>query len=158
MKDKVVLLIFGEGGHHKEMMLFLDSLPLNHSLTFISIGPDILSPDIEHFYTKDVRDKHSRFKSILKASIGLVKINFLMLKLLTRYKLNGAVSTGPGVALIPFLMLKLLGRKTVFIETFCRFYTRSFTGKIMYKLADRFLVQNKELTALYPNAEYCGRL
>ena len=88
----------------------------------------------------------------------MLKVSFLMLKLLSRYKVNGAVSTGPGIALIPFFILKLLGKKTIFIETFCRFYTRSFTGKIMYKLAGRFLVQNKELKTLYPDSEYCGRL
>ena len=106
MKDKVVLLIFGEGGHHKEMMLFLESLPLDHSLSFVSIGPDILSSEIPHFYTQDVRDKHNRLKSVVKAVAGLMQVSYLMLKLLTRYKINGAVSTGPGVALIPFFILK----------------------------------------------------
>ena len=79
-------------------------------------------------------------------------------KIRQRYNVIGVVSTGPGIAIFPFLFFKCLGVKTLFLETFCRFETKSHTGRMMYWIADRFLVQNIELLKLYPKAEYCGRL
>jgi UDP-N-acetylglucosamine:LPS N-acetylglucosamine transferase len=72
--------------------------------------------------------------------------------------LAGVISTGPGLSVVPMLVLRLLGVKIIFVETYCRFNTRSMTGRLMSKIAHRFLVQNKDQLVLYPNAEYCGRL
>jgi beta-1,4-N-acetylglucosaminyltransferase len=158
-KTKVIIIVFGEGGHKREIQLFLDSLPKAHPLFFVSIGPSRIShPVVEHCNSGDVRDKHSRIKSAIKAFIGLIRLAMLTIRLCLKYDVQGAISTGPGVALVPFALLKLSGKKTVFIETFCRFHTRSFTGRVMYLIADRFFVQNKELLTLYPDAEYSGRL
>jgi len=158
-KSKAVLLIYGEGGHKKEMELFLSSLPDDHSLEFISMGPSHLSKEtIAHYVSQDARDKHNRFQSLVKAIASIINSTAISIKLLRKYKLQGVVSTGPGIALVPFLILNIFGVKTIFIETFCRFHSRSVTGRIMYKIASRFLVQNKELLSLYPKAEYCGRL
>ena len=156
---KTVLLIYGDGGHKKEMELFLATLPADHDLQFISLGPVPLNvPVVAHFNGHDVRDKQNRRKSLSMATKGMFHLVWLTLRLKWRFRIMGAVSTGPGIALVPFAALRLLATKTVFIESFCRFHSRSITGRIMYRLANRFLVQNRELCQLYPKAEYCGRL
>jgi UDP-N-acetylglucosamine:LPS N-acetylglucosamine transferase len=81
-----------------------------------------------------------------------------VLRICRRYKVSGVISTGPGLCIIPMLLMRLMGYKTVFVETFCRFNSRSMTGRVMYKIAHRFLIQNKQLQALYPDADYCGRI
>ena len=70
----------------------------------------------------------------------------------------GCVSTGPGIAIVPALLLRLRGVKVVHIETWSAFYRKSLTGRVMKRIAHRFIVQNKELLGTYPDAEYGGRL
>jgi UDP-N-acetylglucosamine:LPS N-acetylglucosamine transferase len=158
-KKKVVLLVFGEGGHQKEMELLLAALPKNQEFEFITIGPNkLLTSSLHHYFCNDVRNKNSRIASIFSSLQGIFKLTFSSLSALNKFNVTGAISTGPGIAIIPFIIMRLFKKKTLFIESFCRFNTKSFAGKVLYKVSSRFLVQNEELLALYPNAEYCGRL
>lgn len=63
------------------------------------------------------------------------------------------------VNLIPFLQVVGLRDITlVFVESICRVKTLSLSGKIMYYIADHFLVQWKQLQINFPNSIYLGRL
>jgi beta-1,4-N-acetylglucosaminyltransferase len=70
---------------------------------------------------------------------------------------------GPGtcvpiclVAYIPrFLGIKTI--RVVYVESICRVHTLSLTGKILYNLADLFVVQWPTLCEKYPRAVYVGR-
>lgn len=65
------------------------------------------------------------------------------------------LSTGAGPA-VPFAVAgKLLGIPFVFIETFARLRTPSMTGRIMYRLADRFFYQWPSLQRYFPKG-VCG--
>tara|TARA_R110000737_G_scaffold292769_1_gene299336 strand:- start:7679 stop:8161 length:483 start_codon:yes stop_codon:yes gene_type:complete len=158
-KKKVILVIFGEGGHQKEMELLLSTLPTNVAYSFISMGPNESNKTtLQHYFCNDVRDKKSHIKSLYYMIVGLFSLLFLTLSAMKKYSIQGAISTGPGIAIVPFIVLRIMGIKTVFIESFCRFNTQSMAGRILYRISHRFLVQNKQLLKLYPNAEYCGRL
>jgi len=165
-----LLLIYGEGGHRREMQLLLQNLaqayatqPNNGLLQVISIGVGRFELPahcqlIVHFEASDVRDKVNRWRSVLRFIPANAR---LFLQTLQAYQLGplaGVISTGPGIAVLPTLILRCLGIKSTFVETYCRFDTRSLTGRVMSKLAHRFLVQNKSQLALYSKAEYCGRL
>jgi UDP-N-acetylglucosamine transferase subunit ALG13 len=66
------------------------------------------------------------------------------------------LSTGAGPA-VPFSLVgKLLGVPTVFIESFARIREPSLTGKIMYRLADRFFYQWRSLRSHFPRGTYGG--
>ncbi len=68
------------------------------------------------------------------------------------------LSTGAG-PVVPFAIVgKLLGIRSIFIETFARLLERSWSGAIMYRLADRFFYQWESLRPLYPKATYGGWL
>ena len=68
------------------------------------------------------------------------------------------LSTGAG-PVVPFAIVgRLLGIKTVFIETFTRVTRPSLTGRIMYRLADRFFYQWKSLEPCFPKGIYGGPL
>lgn len=58
--------------------------------------------------------------------------------------------------------LRVLGlastSRTVFCESFCRVKSLSLSGRVMYLLADRFVVHWPELLVHYPRAEYLGQL
>lgn len=57
-----------------------------------------------------------------------------------------------------FLGLGSSCSRTVFCESFCRVKSLSLSGRIMYLLADRFVVHWPELLLKYPRAEYVGQL
>ena len=177
-----LLLIYGQGGHRREMQLLLQQLAdenlssqvcANQSsgsesstiskLNLICMGSGKLNIAddcqlLAHYSIADIRDKTSRWRSLMNFIPANFRLLSYTIKAYRSGPLSGVISTGPGVAILPVILLRLLGVKSVFVETYCRFETRSKTGIIMSKIAHRFLVQNKSQLALYPKAEYCGRL
>ena len=66
------------------------------------------------------------------------------------------VSTG-ALATYPICVLgKLFGVKVIYIESFARVDHASLTGKLLYRIADVFIVQWKEMLKIYPDAVYGG--
>lgn len=65
------------------------------------------------------------------------------------------LSTGAG-PVVPFALVgKLFAIPTIFIETFTRINRPSLTGRIMYRLANRFIYQWPELKRFFPKGK-CG--
>lgn len=78
------------------------------------------------------------------------------LKILLEEKPDCIISTG-ALATFPICLLgKMMGKKIVYIESFARVDEPSLTGKLMYHIADLFIVQWKEMMEFYPNAVYGG--
>ena len=46
----------------------------------------------------------------------------------------------------------------VFVESFCRVKSLSLSGRLLYLLVDRFVVQWPQLAERYPRAEYLGKI
>jgi beta-1,4-N-acetylglucosaminyltransferase len=68
------------------------------------------------------------------------------------------LSTGAG-PIVPFALVgKIFHIPIIFIETFTRVMEPSLTGKIMYRLADRFIYQWKTLECFFPKGIYGGPL
>jgi beta-1,4-N-acetylglucosaminyltransferase len=158
-KNTVLLVIYGAGGHKSEMRRLLQYLNDVSSPEIVSLGSGpLLCNELAHYEISDVRSKKSRLKSLL-LFLPIVLMTLLkVVDIVRRYRVVGVISTGPGLCIMPMLLLRSIGIKTVFLETFCRFESRSMTGRIMYKIAHRFLIQNRQLQALYPDAQYSGRL
>ena len=168
-QKEVLLVIYGEGGHRTEMQRLLASLEAAAvDLKVVSLGVEPLSDQeseqaLAHYPIRDIRRKHvqskfQRLKGLLLFPVLLITALLTVVKISRRYQITGAISTGPGLSIVPMLLLRLMGIKCVFVETFCRFNSRSLTGQVMSKIAHRFLIQNKELQILYSDAEYSGRL
>ncbi|HGQ2906361.1 TPA: UDP-N-acetylglucosamine--LPS N-acetylglucosamine transferase, partial [Streptococcus pneumoniae] len=51
---------------------------------------------------------------------------------------------------------KLFGSKTVYIEVFDRIDASTLTGKLVYPVTDRFIVQWEEMKKVYPKAINLG--
>ena len=51
---------------------------------------------------------------------------------------------------------KLFKKKVIFIESFANIETKTLTGKLVYPIADIFIVQWKSMLKLYPKAKYEG--
>lgn len=57
-----------------------------------------------------------------------------------------------------FQVLGVKHIKIVYVESICRVKTMSLSGKIVYQIADRFVVQWSLLKEKYPRAKYMGIL
>ena len=76
-------------------------------------------------------------------------------------KLDGIdliISCGAAVAVPFFYVGKLYGAKLIYIEVFDRINTSSLTGRLVYPIADKFIVQWEELRRVYPKAINLGSI
>ncbi|WP_460478105.1 PssD/Cps14F family polysaccharide biosynthesis glycosyltransferase [Bowmanella dokdonensis] len=111
----------------------------------------------ERVLLQQVRSKYGSF-SVLKAISSVGSALFSVVALMGRLDCRILISTGPGIAIVPALMFRLMGRQVIHVETWSRFNTCSFSGKVMYRLSTKFYVQNKEQLRRYPKAVWSGRL
>ena len=77
-------------------------------------------------------------------------------KLFLKEKPDCIITTGALICYPICCIAKMFHRKVVYIESFARFNTGSLTGKLMYNVADLFIVQSEYLLDIYPKAVYCG--
>jgi hypothetical protein len=157
---RTVFLCYGEGGHKAEMERLFDLfVSANSSAIYIGLCEgNHVSKKFRNHMLLPMRSKYNRIVSMALFPCACVYNLFKILCLVVRYNPSGLISTGPGSILLPALVFKILKKKIVYIETGSRFYTKSFSGKIMERLADKFYVQNAELLNLYPHSIYAGLL
>ena len=79
-------------------------------------------------------------------------------KLIRREKPDLIISSGAAVAVPFFYIGKLMGAKLIYIEVFDRIDKPTMTGKMVYPVADRFIVQWEELKKVYPKALNLGSI
>lgn len=79
-------------------------------------------------------------------------------KILRKEKPDLIISSGAAVAVPFFYLGKLLGAKTIYIEVFDRINKPTITGKIVYPIADKFIVQWEEQKKVYLNAINLGSI
>lgn len=80
------------------------------------------------------------------------------LKIFIRKQPKVVISTGAGIALATCFLAKLIGSTVIFIETGARVTSPSRTGRLIYPIADVFIVQWKPMLKHYPKAIYGGPL
>lgn len=97
-------------------------------------------------------ERTNKFVFLLNVILWSIEELFIFIK----ERPDVVISTGAANAVPMCLIAKFFRRKVIFIETFARISSPSKTGMLMYKYADLFIVQWKELLKFYPNAIYGG--
>lgn len=94
----------------------------------------------------------------IRERLTWLKTIFVALRILIKERPDVVISTGGGEIAIPFCYIgRLLGAKVIYIETLARVTTRSVGGKLVYRIADLFLVQWETLLKQYgKKAQYWG--
>ena len=89
---------------------------------------------------------------------NLIKNTFLAIKLLRKEKPDLIISSGAAVA-VPFFWLgKIMGAKLIYIEVFDRIDKPTMTGKLVYPIVDKFIVEWEEMKKVYPKAINLGSI
>lgn len=87
-----------------------------------------------------------------KLLFNCIKSLFLYFKVHPDY----IVTTGVHTAAPMCCLGKIFGSKIIYIETFANITTKTITGRYIYKIADKFIVQWESMKKLYPKAEFGG--
>ena len=154
MKKKRVMFISSTGGHLSEL-LELSKLFEKYETSLITektpsnIG---LKEKYKHvnyliYGTKDHKLIYP-FKLLINC--------FLSLFYYIKYRPKCIITTGAHTAGPMCYIGKIFRSKIVFIETMANSSTKTITGKLVYPIADLFIVQWKEMLKLYPKAVYWG--
>ena len=89
---------------------------------------------------------------------NLIKNTILAWKVLRKEKPDLIISSGAAVAVPFFYLGKILGAKTIYIEVFDRIDKPTLTGKLVYPVTDRFIVQWEEMKKVYKKAINLGSI
>ncbi len=122
----------------------------------------------EHFWvTFDKQDARSILKDqkvypcyypTNRNLVNLIRNTFLAVKVLRKEKPDLIISSGAAVAVPFFWIGRLMGCKTIYIEVFDRYTSATLTGRLVYLVTDRFIVQWDEMRKVYPKAVNLGSL
>jgi beta-1,4-N-acetylglucosaminyltransferase len=93
-----------------------------------------------------------------RSLFNLLRNFFVALKVLFKEKPDIIISSGAGVAIPFFYLGKLLRKKLVFIEAYERIDNPSLTGRLVYRLADAFILHWEEQKKFYPGGILLGEL
>lgn len=89
---------------------------------------------------------------------NLIRNTILAFKVLRKEKPDLIISSGAAVA-VPFFWLgKLFGAKLIYIEVFDRIDKPTVTGKLVYHITDKFIVEWEEMKKVYPKAINLGSI
>lgn len=154
---KKVLFISSTGGHFSELLqlepifkkydyhIITEKDKTNENLTKI-YGDRI------YFLPYGTRSKI--FSYVIKYLYLCIKTIYLYFKLRPKY----IVTTGTHTAGPMCYLGKIFGSKIIYIETFANSNTKTATGRLIYPIADLFIVQWEEMLKLYPKAIYGGSI
>mmetsp|Transcript_21711 Transcript_21711/g.59504 ORF Transcript_21711/g.59504 Transcript_21711/m.59504 type:complete len:203 (-) Transcript_21711:81-689(-) len=168
-KSVKTLVVLGSGGHTTEMLSMMSALPdANFSnTTFLIADTDKMSENkLRSMYPSPsiVRTPRARevgqswLTSVLTTSVALLHAVSIVWSL----KPDLVLANGPGTCVpIAYIawVLKLLTVKEcriVFVESIARVHSLSLSGKLLYPIADKFLVQWEGLSKKYPRARHVG--
>lgn len=89
---------------------------------------------------------------------NLLRNTRLARDILADYRPHLIISTGAGMAVPFFYLAHRYGASSVFLEVVDRIDTPTLTGRLVYPVADDFLVQWPEQAEMYPDARVIGRV
>lgn len=89
---------------------------------------------------------------------NLIKNTAVAWKIIRKERPDLIISSGAAVAVPFFYLGKFFGAKLVYIEIYDRLESATITGKLVYPIADRFIVQWEEMKKVYPKAINLGSI
>lgn len=161
LKNRRIMFVAGSGGHSAQLQILLKYFEESYDCHLVLESTDELTQkQIAHSQKHVLTLPPIRGKNewILITFFRMIGCFILALPILWRVKPEAVVSLGPGFAIPVCFWAKLAGKKIIHIESWSRVRSKSYTGRVMYRLANLFLVQWKELQMQYPKSIFAGRL
>ncbi len=153
---KKVLFISSTGGHFNELMQLK---PLMEEYDYHIITEKTkTNSNLKEKYGKDKVDflvygtKKNLFAYFFKFAWNWIKSLYFLFKL----RPDVLVTTGTHTAVPMCYLSKLFRTKVIYIETFANRTTPTVAGRLIYPVADTFVVQWENMLQFYPKAVCWG--
>ena len=149
---KLKIVFAASSGGHLEQLLMLKPLMEKYDSVFVTEKTEYNTgkADVKTYYLSQINRKEILF--IPK----LIGNTFRSLRIMIKERPKVMITTGV-LAIVPLaLLMKLFGGKLIYLESFAKVTSKTLSGKLLYRFADRFYVQWEEMLKLYPNAIYKG--
>ena len=155
MKNKKVLFISSTGGHLSELMRLS---PMFEKYEYFIITEKTKSNlSLKEKYPKKVGFLvYGTKRKFITYPFKLIFNCFKSLYYFIKFRPKVVVTTGTHTAGPMCCIAKLFRRKVVYIETLANSKTKTSTGRLLYHIADLFIVQWEDMLKLYPKAKYGG--
>ena len=148
---KKVLFISSTGGHLSEMLQLKDMF--NRYDYKIITEKTKSNLKLKKYYGNRINylvygTKDHMLSYPFKLLYNCFKSLYFYLKIHPDYVITtGAHTAGPMC-----LIAKIFGSRVIYIETFANINTKTITGKLLYPVSDKFIVQWDSMKKLYPNS------
>ena len=154
MSKRRVMFIASTGGHLNEL-LQLKSMFSKYDYSLIT------EKTKSNLYLKNqYKDVHFLIYGtkhhILTYPFKLFINCFISLFYYLKYRPDYIITTGVHSAGPMCCLGKIFGSKIIYIETFANMVSKTATGKLLYPISDKFIVQWESMKKLYPEAEFGG--
>jgi UDP-N-acetylglucosamine:LPS N-acetylglucosamine transferase len=146
------LIFAASSGGHLEQLLMLKPLMEKYDSVFVTEKTEysVGNPGVKTYFLSQINRKELLFLP------KLIGNTFRSLGIIIKERPKVMITTGV-LAIVPMaLLVKLFGGKLIYIESFAKVTSKTLSGKLLYKFADRFYVQWEEMLKLYPKAIYKG--
>ena len=154
---KKVMFISSTGGHLNEL-LQLAPLFEKYDYTIVT-EKDKTNEKLKEKYKNKVYylpygTRSHLLTYIIKYIYLCIKTVYIYLKIRPKV----IVTTGTNTAGPMCYLGKILGSKIIYIETFANTNKKTATGRLVYPIADLFIVQWEDMLKLYPKAKLGGSI
>lgn len=151
---KKVLFISSTGGHLNELLQLKPLIKKYDSYIITEKTKSNLSlkDKFDNVYYLVYGTKKNLFTYFFKFGFNIIKSLYYFLKI----RPSVIVTTGTHTAVPMCYIAKLFRSKVIFIETFANSKTKTVAGKLVYPIADTFVVQWESMLELYPKAVFGG--
>lgn len=151
MRPFNICLVTSSGGHLMQLYMLKDwwQKYSRFWVTFNKIDALSILKNEKVYYT---------YYPTNRSILNLIRNTFKAIYILLKEKPKIIISAGAGVAVPFFYIGKLFGAKLIYLEVYDRFDSPTLTGKLVYPVTDKFLVQWDELKKFYPKAENWGQV
>lgn len=145
-------LVCSQGGHLSQMLRLQGAFE-ECDYFFVTFKSDALINFKNTYFIRFSKNK-------IIARIMIFRTFLDAAKIIHKERPDLIISTGSGIIAIPFCYVgKLLGMRIVYIETLARVTSPSMGGRLIYPIADLFLVQWESLLNAYGRkATYWGKV
>ena len=154
-KDTKIMFISSTGGHFNELMQLK---PLMDKCNYhIVTEKTKQNSNLKEKFGKKLNFLiYETKKKPFKYMFVLLANSFISLYIFLKFRPQVVVTTGTHTAGPMCCIARLLGSKVIYIETYANRISKTSAGKLLYYVANDFIVQWKEMLKLYPKAKYFG--
>lgn len=147
---KKVVFISSTGGHLNELLQLKPLMEKYNSYIITEKTKSNLSLNdkFDKVYYLTYGTKKNLFTYFFKFSFNILKSLYLFIKI----RPNVIITTGTHTAVPMCYIGKIFRRKIIYIETFANSKTKTVAGRLVYPIADTFIVQWESMLELYPKA------